>query len=72
MIVSLCPCYLMHYYNKRCHYKKRPEAQLSPPPKQPANLSGSVPQKQPAPPLVFNHKAKKKFKGSAQIMTFYA
>lgn len=20
-IVSLCPCYLMHYYNKRCHYK---------------------------------------------------
>lgn len=26
-IVSLCPCYLMHYYKKRCHYKNtRPSA----------------------------------------------
>lgn len=55
-ILSLCPCYLMHYYNKRCHYEKTGR---SPAPKTPANVSGSVPQKQPAPPLIFNHKAKK-------------
>lgn len=34
-------------------------------------LSGSAPQTQPAPPLIFNHKAKKSSKRSVQIMTVY-
>lgn len=38
---------------------KRPDPQLSPALKQPANFPGSVPQKRPAPPLIFNHNAKK-------------